>query len=99
LKLTDADPPYNSCEIGTPRDYSSDIYRVYCEVADPHGIAGKIIADFIGVPKAESVITLAHGYETELPIQCVPEIVRLLGAANIAVYQVVRYAKTSGVWA
>ncbi len=45
------------------------------------------------------MIVLAHGYETELPIQCVPDIVRLLSAENIAVYQVVRYAKTNRVWA
>jgi hypothetical protein len=45
------------------------------------------------------MIVLAHGYETELPIQCVPDLVRLLSAENIAVYQVVRYAKTNGVWA
>lgn len=59
----------------------------------------KIIADFVGPHKAASMIVLAHGYETELPIQCVPDLVRLLSAENIAVYQVVRYAKTNGVWA
>jgi hypothetical protein len=37
-------------------------------------------------------------YEAELPIQCVPEIVKLLVAENIAVYQVVRYAKTTATW-
>ena len=71
---------------------------MYFEVPDPSGIAGKIIADFTGPEKAASIVTLAHGYETELPIQCVPEIVRLLITENIAVYQVVRYAKTNGVW-
>jgi hypothetical protein len=75
------------------------MYRVYVEVADPHGVAGKIIADFVGPSRAASIIVLAHGYETELPIQCVPDLVKLLSAENIAVYQVVRYAKTNGVWA
>jgi hypothetical protein len=99
LRLNDADPPYESSEIGTPRDYGSDMYRVYFEVSDPQGTAGKIIAAFVGEQRAASMIVLAHGYETELPIQCVPDIVRMLSAKNIAVYQVVRYAKTNGVWA
>jgi hypothetical protein len=98
LKLTDADPPYTTAEIGTPRDYTSDVYRVYFEVPDPSGIAGKIIADFVGSERAASIIALAHGYETELPIQCVPEIVRLLSAENMAIYQVVRFAKTNKSW-
>lgn len=99
MKLTDAVPPCEPSEIGTPRDYSSDTYRVYFEVPDPHGTALKIIADYLGADRAKSMIVLAHGYETELPIQCVPDIVRLLSAENIAVYQVVRYAKTNRVWA
>ena len=99
MRLTDAVPPYESSDIGTPKDYSSDVYRVYFEVSDPHGAAGKIIADFVGPHRAASMIVLAHGYETELPIQCVPDLVRMLSAENIAVYQVVRYAKTNGVWA
>lgn len=99
MKLKTADPPYESTEIGTPRDYTSDLYRVYFELPDPSGIAGKIIADFVGSERATSIVALSHGYEVELPIQCVPDIVRLLSAENIAVYQVVRYAKTNGVWA
>jgi hypothetical protein len=71
---------------------------VYFEVPDPSGIAGKIIADFVGSERAASIIALAHGYETELPIQCVPEIVRLLSAENMAIYQVVRFAKTNKSW-
>ncbi len=99
MKNTEADPPYETSEIGTPGDYTPDVYRVYFEVADPNGIAGKIIADFVGQERAASIVALTHGYETELPIQCVPEIIRLLAANNIAIYQVVRYAKTKGVWA
>jgi hypothetical protein len=99
LKNTEADPPYETRELGMPQDYTSDVYRVYFEVADMSGIARKIMADFVGPARAAGVLALAHGYEVELPIQCVPEIVRLLSAENIAVYQVVRYAKTNGVWA
>jgi hypothetical protein len=99
VKSTDADPPYETSELGTPADYTPDVYRVYFEVPDASGLAGTIIADFIGAERAAAMVTLAHGYETELPIQCVPEIVRLLVAQNIAVYQVVRYAKTNRTWA
>ncbi len=85
--------------MGTPKDYTNDLYRVYFEVVDTSGIARKVIDDFLGAERTSGVVALAHGYEVELPIQCVPEIVRLLSAENIAVYQVVRYAKTNGVWA
>lgn len=88
-----ADPPCKTLEIGTPHDYTQDVYRVYFEVTDPNGIAGKIIADFVGDENA--ILALAHGYELELPIQCVPEIVRLLSAENIAIYQVVRFVRKS----
>jgi hypothetical protein len=99
LKNMKADPPSETAEIGTPLDYGADAYRVYFEVRDPTGMARQIIDDFLGGERAKQVLVLAHGYEMELPIQCVPEIVRLLAAANIAVYQVVRYAKTNAVWA
>ena len=97
MKNTDAAPHYETSELGTPRDCTHDAYRVYFEVADNAGIARKIISDFVGAERAGEILALAHGYELELPIQCVPEIVRLLSAENIAVYQVVRYAKTSEV--
>ena len=42
---------------------------------------------------------LQHCYELELPIQVIPEVVRLLCANNIAVYQVMRYVKTQNTWA
>ena len=98
LKNTDAEPPYETLEIGTPLDYTSDVYRVYFEMSDSTREAKKIISAFIGRERAEKIVTLAHGYEIELPIQCVPDVVRLLADANIAVYQVVRYAKTNGTW-
>lgn len=40
---------------------------------------------------------LPYGYECELAIQCVPDIVCELAKENIAVYQVIRYAKTKNV--
>ncbi|MCY9855121.1 hypothetical protein [Vibrio mediterranei] len=41
---------------------------------------------------------LPYGYEAELPIQCLPDVLRTLSINNIAVYQVVRNAKTVHQW-
>lgn len=98
LQNTDAAPPCETRELGSPLDYTSDVYRVYFEVRDSKDIAKETIAEFVGHQRAEEIITLAHGYEVALPIQCVPDIIRLLCAKNIAIYQVVRYAKTNESW-
>jgi len=98
MKSTDASPPYETSEIGTPLDYTSDVYRFYFEVSKHDEAAKKIILKYIGPENSNSFIELAHGYEVESPIQCVPDIVRELANGNIAVYQVVRYAKTNGTW-
>ena len=98
MKNTDAKPAYETLEIGTPLDYTDDVYRVYFEMPDSTHEGKKIISEFIGEARAEKIITLTHGYEVELPIQCVPDVVRLLSLANLAVYQVVRYAKTDSRW-
>ncbi len=98
VKNTDAKPAFETLEIGAPLDYTGDVYRVYFEVRDTNGECKKIISSFLGQQKAEKIVTLTHGYEVELPIQCVPEVVRLIAHANMAVYQVVRYAKTNGTW-
>jgi hypothetical protein len=84
--------------IGTPRDYSSDLYRVYFEVGEFKNSARKILREFLGGDASGSMTELAHGYEVELPIQCVPDILRQLVEANIAVYQIVRYEKINGAW-
>jgi hypothetical protein len=83
---------------GTPRDYSSDMYRVYFEVGEHEELAKKIIEDYLGPERSKTLIALPYGYECELAIQCVPDIVALLAKSNIGVYQVVRYAKISDVW-
>ena len=98
MKSKEAEPSYETLEIGTPLDYTSDIYRVYFEVNDRNGKVLKILSDFIGEEKAKKIFKLAHGYEIEVPIQCVPDVVRLLCEKDIAIYQVVRYAKTSKTW-
>ena len=98
MKSNDADPPYETLEIGTPRDYTSDIYKVYLEVGKTDDVILNILTDYMGVDKARNIIVLTHGYELELPIQVIPEVVSLLSKNNIAVYQVVRYAKTNSTW-
>jgi hypothetical protein len=98
MKSTDSEPPYEKLEIGTPSDYTSDLYRFYFEVGENRNAAKKIIIEFLGPENSNKLITLTHGYEIELAIQCVPDIVRKLVNENIAIYQVIRYAKVNGVW-
>ncbi len=83
---------------GTPLDYSSAMYRVYFEIGEHQGIAKHAIEAYLGPERSKNLVALPYGYECELAIQCVPDIVRELAQQNIAVYQVVRYAKTGNVW-
>ena len=83
---------------GTPRDYSSAMYRVYFEVGEHQGMAKRAIEAYLGPERSKNLTVLPYGYECELAIQCVPDIVRELAEHNIAVYQVVRYAKTNNIW-
>ena len=99
MKSTDTQPVYETFEIGTPLDYTSDMYKVYFEVGEHDGMVLKTLTEYLGEEKASDITALSHGYELELPIQVIPEIVRLLSQNNIAVYQVVRYAKTNSTWA
>lgn len=91
MKLTDADPAYDSSEIGTPRDYTNDKYKVYFEVSDVNSMVESILLNYSSTP----VQKLDHGYEAVLAIQMVPDIIREISIHNIAIYQVVRYAKFS----
>jgi len=95
---SETDLPDKTSVSGTPRDYTEDMYRCYFEVGEHLGRAKEIISNFIGQEKAQKLLPLAYGYEVEMPIQAVPDLVRLLANSNIAVYQVVRYAKTNSVW-
>ena len=98
MRNDDATPPYETLEIGTPQDYSSDVYKIYFEVRGQHNDALDVLLDFLGEGKKKTINRLAHGYEVELPIQCVPDIVTLLSQKGVAVYQVIRYAKTGNTW-
>ncbi|MCG9658259.1 hypothetical protein [Vibrio mediterranei] len=83
---------------GTPLDYSSDMYRFYFEVMDVEDIAYRTLLSLLGSRYAYTLKRLPYGYEAELPIQCVPDVLRTLSVHNIAVYQVVRNAKTAHQW-
>lgn len=52
MKNTDAQPPYETLGIGTPLDYTSDIYRVYLEVGENNDTVKDILIDFMGIKKS-----------------------------------------------
>ena len=73
----------------TPEDYTERVYRVYFEVMDVDGKAESIIASY----SQELPLKKAFGYEANVAMQMIPEIVRRIAAENIAVYQIVRLQK------
>lgn len=86
-------------KIGTPGEYTDDLYRVYFEVGEFEDSARNAIASalksysqgsahFDFTPS--SLRQHSHGYEVDIPMQLIPEIVRELAARNVAVYQIVR---------
>lgn len=93
-----ADPPYETLEIATPVDYTTDVYKTYFEVRDHDDKVLAVLASFVGETRVDTITALDHGYEVPMPIQMVPEVIRVLAAENIAVYQVVRYAKLNQSW-
>ena len=84
--------------IGTPLDYSEELYRFYLETVDVDGSAECVLRSFLGPRHAKRLHRLAHGFEFAAPIQCAPDLIRLLTQENIAVYQLVRQAKAEGTW-
>ena len=84
--------------IGTPLDYSEELYRFYLETVDVDGTAERVLTSFLGPRNAKRLHRLAHGFEFAAPIQCAPDLIRLLTQENIAVYQLVRQAKAEGTW-
>jgi hypothetical protein len=84
--------------VGTPSDYSEDLYRFYFELIDKDKVAKEIITQFLDEEHAANLTTVDYGYEFNIPIQCAPEIVRLLQKRDIAIYQVVRLEKVAGAW-
>ncbi|MEA3336700.1 MAG: hypothetical protein U9R25_12370, partial [Chloroflexota bacterium] len=85
-------------EIGTPKDYTDDLYLVYFEVGEYQERAKAILESYLGEDRKVSIRTLAHGYIVEIALQSTPDIVKRLVDENIAVYQVNRLAKSDGRW-
>ena len=98
MKSTDATPTCETAEIGTPKDYTDDLYLIYFEVGEYQGKARKILESYLGEERKASIQTLAHGYIVEIALQNTPDIVKRLADENIAVYQVNRFAKINGRW-
>ena len=98
MKSTDAAPPYETSEIGTPKDYTDDLYLVYFEVGEHQEKAKKVLESYLGEDRKGNMQAVAHGYIVEIALQCTPDIVKRLVDDNIAVYQVNRFAKSGGRW-
>jgi hypothetical protein len=84
--------------VGTPRDYSEHVYRFYLELADRSHTTRRLIEKFLPQHHAAHIVDLDDGFEFEMPIQCAPNLIRHLISKNIAIYQLVRLAKTRGHW-
>ena len=98
MRSGDAIPPSEGSVIATPLDYSEELYRFYLETVDVDGTAERVLASLLGPRHAKRLHRLAHGFEFVAPIQCAPDLIRLLTRENIAVYQLVRQAKVEGAW-
>ena len=94
------DPSHQSDEtsMGTPLDYSESVYRFYLELADCRPTTKRLIEGFLPQHLAARIADLDYGFELEMPIQCAPDLIRLLSNENIAIYQLVRLEKTKGRW-
>ena len=84
--------------IGTPGDYSENLYRFYLELADCSPDTRRLLEDFLPQYHALRITDLDQGYEFAMPIQSAPDLVRHLLDRNIAVYQLVRLARAKGQW-
>ncbi len=83
-------------------EYTDDLYRVYFEVGEHENVAADIMTRFL-MSRSQDILNLSfspaslrkhsHGYEVDIPLQLVPEIVRELAKSNVAIYQVIRINK------
>ncbi|MET0290557.1 MAG: hypothetical protein ABW178_13090 [Pseudoxanthomonas sp.] len=85
--------------LGTPLDYTDTVYRVSLELGEHEDVGRGVIERFLAVRGrdvpalargADAVSRVPYGYALDLPMQLIPELVRALAQANVAVYQVVR---------
>lgn len=54
------------------------------------GITLDIITSFVGDSHSKHILHLEFGYELAMPIQFIPDVVRLLSQKDIGIYQIVR---------
>ncbi|WP_022943107.1 hypothetical protein [Psychromonas hadalis] len=83
---------------GMLRDYSEDMYKIYFEIGEYQEVGLGVLTAFVGDLHSKHILHLEFGYEVTMPIQCIPEAVRLLNQENIAIYQIVRGEKTKEKW-
>ena len=85
--------------LDVPAEYNDSLYRVYFEVGEWQNIARDAIIDFLRERsrghatfqfESAALRARAQGYEVDLPMQLIPEVVRALAERNVAIYQVVR---------
>ena len=81
---------YNDKILGTPRDYSDRRHSFYFELADPEGLPSVVLKEWLGPARFAQVVRQPHGFQIEMPIQEVPDVIRRLVTANVAIYQVAR---------
>lgn len=98
MTLSNKTKQNEATQTNTPLDYSEDVYKVYFEVGEYQDAAYDVFCRYLGDERAKSIGKLAHGYNLEIPIQCIPEITDLLCQGGIGVYQIIRYTKTDQKW-
>lgn len=76
--------------LGTPRDYTDRRHSFYFELADPEGMPSVILKEWLGPDRFAQVVRHPFGFQIEMPIQEVPDVIRRLVNADVAIYQVVR---------
>jgi hypothetical protein len=77
---------------GTPEDYGDTLYRVYFEVGEWEGIARDAITAFLVERASDNpafdfdaslLYARPYGYEVDLPMQLIPEVVRALAERRV----------------
>lgn len=93
------DSHYMDKHYNTPKDYGTTHYRVYFEVYEWQSIARNVITEvLLGRSststafhfEAEDLEEKPFGYEVDLPMQLIPEVVRELVEHKVGIYQIVR---------
>ena len=98
FKEDESIPGTRAVDMGTPKEYTEHVYEVYFEVGEYENTALNVFEKYLGENRKGNISKLSHGYHLKIPLQSVPDLVRLLGEKNIAIYQIVRYARADSQW-